>query len=215
MELDLTYTDEQITATVHELLAISKLPFAGIRFVLTGGYSEDSFTPATPNFMITVEELSQVPAEVAEMGVKLMSYEHQREMAEVKTTNYVTALRLRKKLQAQKGYDILYHSQGNVLELTRSNFFLVKGNTVITAASQILKGVTRQTVLNLAESHYTVEVRDVKLSELAQADEAFLTGTNKKIVPVVQVDNQLIGNGKAGRVTRNLYQAFLEFEKSY
>lgn len=215
MDLNLEYTDEQITSAVHELLKNSKLSFAGIRFVLTGGYTEDSFTPVTPNFFITVEDLSQVPAEVAANGVKLMSYDYQREMAEVKTTNYTAALRLRKRVEQQKAYDILYYSKGNVLELTRSNFFIVKDNTVITAATDILKGITRQTVLNLAEAKYKVEVREVKYAELAQADEAFLTGTNKKIVPVVQVDDKLIGNGKSGKVTRSLYEAFLEFEKTY
>jgi branched-subunit amino acid aminotransferase/4-amino-4-deoxychorismate lyase len=215
MDLDLMYSNEQITAAVYELLEMSKLPFAGIRFLLTGGYTEDSFTPTRPNFMITIEELSQVPAEVAENGVKLMSYEYQREMAEVKTTNYTVALRLRKRVQEQNAYDILYHSNGNVLELTRSNFFIVKDNTVITAATNILQGITRQTVLHLAKAQYKVEVREVKLTELAQADEAFFTGTNKKIVPVVQVDDLTIGNGKAGKVTKNLYQAFLEYEKTY
>lgn len=215
MELELDYTDEQITRTVYQLLKTSKLPFAGIRLLLTGGYTADSFTPAKPNFLITIEELSLVPEAVVENGVTLMGYAYQREMAEIKTTNYTVALRLRKQLQQQNAYDILYHSNGNILELTRSNFFIVKDNTIITAATNILKGITRQTVLNLAEAQYKVEVREVKLIELAEADEAFLTGTNKKIIPVVQVDQQIIGDGKAGNVTRNLYQAFLDFERSY
>ncbi len=215
MDLDLDYTDEQITCTVYQLLETSKLPFAGIRLLLTGGYTADGFTPAKPNFLITIEELSLVPEAVVENGVKLMGYAYQREMAEIKTTNYMVALRLRKQLQQQNAYDILYHSNGNILELTRSNFFIIKDNTVITAATNILKGITRQTVLNLAEAQYKVEEREVKLAELAEADEAFLTGTNKKIIPVVQVDQQIIGDGKAGKVTRNLYQAFVDFEKTY
>jgi branched-subunit amino acid aminotransferase/4-amino-4-deoxychorismate lyase len=215
MELDLDYSDEQITVNIYQLLEKSNLPFAGIRLLLTGGYTADSFTPTKPNFLITIEELNLVPASVVEKGVKLMSYEHQRDMAEIKTTNYTVALRLRKKLHQQNAYDILYYSNGHVLELTRSNFFIVKGNTVITAATNILKGITRQKVLNLAEAEYKVEVREIKLTELAQADEAFLTGTNKKIVPVVQVDDQQIGNGKSGQVTMNLYKAFQEFETNY
>jgi branched-subunit amino acid aminotransferase/4-amino-4-deoxychorismate lyase len=100
-------------------------------------------------------------------------------------------------------------------ELTRSNFFIIRDNTVITPATGILKGITRQTVLNLAEAQFKVEVREVELTELAHADEAFFTGTNKKIVPVVQVDSQVIGNGKPGKVTRSLYEAFRAFEKMY
>jgi D-alanine transaminase/branched-chain amino acid aminotransferase len=215
MHLPLAYTDEQITNAIHQTLQASRLPNAGIRLLLTGGYSPDSMTVIEPNFIITVEHLAEVPAQLLETGIKLMSHEYLRETPEIKTTNYITALRLRHVQQEQGAYDILYHYQGNVLELTRSNFFIVKGNTIITAGSQILRGVTRKTIIELAKSTYKVEERELKCHELQQADEAFLTGTNKKIMPVVQIDNIVIGNGTPGRVTKDLYTTFLEFERSY
>ncbi len=212
MELDLLYTDEQITAAIYELLEISKLPFAGIRLLLTGGYTPDGYTPVKPNFIIMLEELSKVPDQVMERGVKLMSYEYQREMPEVKTTNYSTALRLRKQQLAQEAYDIIYHFNGQVSELTRSNFFIVKDGVVITPARNILQGITRKAVIDMAKNQYPVEVRDVLWAEVAQADEAFLTGTNKKIVPIIQIDTQIIGNGKPGPITRDLYRTFIDYE---
>jgi branched-subunit amino acid aminotransferase/4-amino-4-deoxychorismate lyase len=136
-------------------------------------------------------------------------------MAEIKTTNYSEALRLRQKVKQQQANDILYHHNGHILELTRSNFFIVKGQTVITASDHVLKGITRRTVLDLAAPVYTVEERPVAWHELAEADEAFLTGTNKRLVPVTKVDDQQIGNGKPGKVTLHLYELFTEFEKNY
>jgi branched-chain amino acid aminotransferase len=215
MDLPLNYTDEEITKAVYDTLEHSGLQEAGIRLLLTGGFTPDSFTFTEPTLIITAEHLAMAPGKELQTGVKLMSHAYLRETPEIKTTNYVQALRLRHQLQQQQAYDILYHHKGNILELTRSNFFLVKGQTVITPSENILKGITRRTILDLAQTEYTVEERLVAWHELAEADEAFLTGTNKRLVPVVQVGNQQIGNGKPGKVTLRLYELFTEFEKNY
>jgi branched-subunit amino acid aminotransferase/4-amino-4-deoxychorismate lyase len=211
----LTFTDEQITYLVNELLSRSGLQHAGIRIVLTGGYSPDGITMAVPNLIITVEQLNLVTNHAVQEGVKLMSYAYQREMPEIKTTNYLMAIHLQKEQREKQAYDILYYHQGKALELTRSNFFIVRGKTIITPKNNILKGITRANIIQLARQQYTVEEREVAMDEVKQADEAFLTGTNKKIVPVVKIDDLLIGTGKAGTVTRSLIAAFDTFEKEY
>jgi branched-subunit amino acid aminotransferase/4-amino-4-deoxychorismate lyase len=215
MELPLTYTVEEITKAVYDTLEHSGLREAGIRLLLTGGFTPDSMTFSEPTLIITVEHLAMAPEKEVQTGVKLMSHTHLREMAEIKTTNYSEALRLRQKVKQQQANDILYHHNGHILELTRSNFFIVKGQTVITPSENILKGITRRTVLDLAASAYTVEERPLALHELKEADEAFMTGTNKRIVPVIQVDDQQIGTGKPGKITLHLYGLFIEFEKNY
>ncbi len=213
--LELSYTDEQLTHQIHELLHRSGLEKAGIRMMLTGGYSPDSITLIEPNLIITIELISAGPAGIIQEGVKLMSYEYQREMPEIKTTNYLMAIYLQKEQKRKEAYDVLYYHQGKVLELTRSNFFIVKGNTVITPKDKILKGITRSTVIQLAQPKYSVEEREVTMEEVKRADEAFLTGTNKKIVPVVKIDNYLIGTGKPGKLTKELIEGFVEFEVRY
>ena len=52
-----------------------------------------------------------------------------------------------------------------------------------------------------------VDQRDLNLAELLTADEVFITGTNKMIVPVIQVDETVIGNGRPGRITQKLMRA--------
>ncbi|QHT69248.1 aminotransferase IV [Rhodocytophaga rosea] len=215
MELPLNYTDEEITKLVYDTLEHSGLQEAGIRLLLTGGFTPDSFTFTEPTLIITAEHLALAPEKEVQTGVKLMSHTYLREMAEIKTTNYSEALRLRHQVKGQQAYDILYHHNGHILELTRSNFFIVKGQTIITPSDHILKGITRRTVLDLAATVYKVEERAVLWHELAEADEAFLTGTNKRLVPVAKVDDQQIGTGKPGKVTLHVYQLFREFEKNY
>jgi branched-subunit amino acid aminotransferase/4-amino-4-deoxychorismate lyase len=215
MELPLQYSDDEITKSVYITLKKSNLSEAGIRLLLTGGYTPDSMTVIEPTFLITVEPISIVPIGIMQTGVKLMSYEYLRETPEIKSTNYAMALRLRHMQQQQQAYDILYHHNGQILELTRSNFFIVNGQTVVTPSSQILKGITRKTVLALAGTQYKIEEREIKWTELQEADEAFLTGTNKKIIPVTRVDDIIIGTGKPGVVTQNICNLFLEFERNY
>jgi branched-chain amino acid aminotransferase len=96
---------------------------------------------------------------------------------------------------------------GLVLEGTTSNLFAFFSGTLVTPNSEILRGVTRKAVLDLAAKIGPVDLRDLSLAELLTADEVFISGTNKMIVPVVQVDDRVIGEGRPGRHTRHLMNA--------
>jgi len=96
------------------------------------------------------------------------------------------------------------------LEATRSNFFIFRGDILVTPRRGILIGITRNVVLELARSKFAVEERPILLEELALADEAFITSSSKEITPVVQIDDLIIGDGKPGRRTYELEQRFIE-----
>jgi branched-subunit amino acid aminotransferase/4-amino-4-deoxychorismate lyase len=74
-----------------------------------------------------------------------------------------------------------------------------------------LNGITRQKVLGLAEDRYTVDIRDIRRDELVQADEVFITSSNRLIVPIVRVDDEIIGAGRPGARTRSVMQTFADF----
>jgi branched-chain amino acid aminotransferase len=99
---------------------------------------------------------------------------------------------------------------GRVYECTTSNIFIFKGGSLATPGQRILSGITRGFILELAKRHFEVTIRDVHLKELKAADEVFITGTNKGVVPVVQVDDATIGDGRPGRHTQTLIQALAE-----
>ncbi|MGO8055712.1 aminotransferase class IV, partial [Rhizobium leguminosarum] len=95
-----------------------------------------------------------------------------------------------------------YHRNSIITECPRSNLFIVtKENKLVTPAHNILKGITRKNVLQLASSIMEVEERDIKLTELLDAAEVFLTSTTKKVLPVLNVDGNAIGNARPGPVT--------------
>ncbi|MCA1792401.1 MAG: aminotransferase class IV [Desulfobacteraceae bacterium] len=113
--------------------------------------------------------------------------------------------------QAQKSgaVEALYiNSQKQVLEGTTSNLFAFFGNTLVTPPAQgILKGITRKLILSLGAQFFQITEEPLFLNRLTAADEVFITGTNKGVVPVIQIDDAIISNGRPGKNTAKLIQA--------
>lgn len=219
MKLRLPLSKKEIATVINTLLrkntkissSLSQKNGQGIRLLLTGGYSLDSYLPsAKPNLFILIEDLPSYPEWWSQKGIKLMLHEHNREMARVKTVNYITAIHLADERRKRKAQDTLYCSNGRILETTRNNFFLFHGNTLVTSDDDILQGITRKAVITLAKRTFKVEVRKVRTNELDTCTESFITGTTRGITPVIQIDTVKIGNGKAGQNTKELMRMFNE-----
>src|SRR4029079_13953382 len=81
--------------------------------------------------------------------------------------------------------DILYHQNGIVTECPRSNFFIVTGEgRIITPSKNILKGVMRAKLIEVAATKFIVEEREITIDEIKTAKEAFITSTTKILLPV-------------------------------
>jgi D-alanine transaminase len=113
---------------------------------------------------------------------------------------------------AEKGaFECLLVRNGCVTEATHSNILAVRNNTLYTHpdSNLILPGITKSAVLRLCRDHNIKVVEEpIKADEISTYDEWFLTGTGSEIVPVVKIDDVLIGGGKPGPVTRRLQQEF-------
>lgn len=210
LELQPGLSKAELGNIAQGLINRNKLPYSGIKIMLTGGYSPDFYNPGgTPNLIITQQPMSPRPVGVFENGLKVITYEHVRELPEIKSINYITGVVLQQKLSAAGADDALYYKNGEVSEFPRSNFFIVtKDNKVITPSKNILKGITRMKTLELARKHFTAEEGTVTLDDIRNAKEAFITSTSKHITPVVQVDDVVLNNGKPGEVTRFLDREF-------
>ncbi|HKZ35010.1 MAG TPA: aminotransferase class IV [Patescibacteria group bacterium] len=202
---------------IKELLLKSEMENASFRLILTGGRTEDgmNFNPDTPTFIILVEKPHALAQSCYTDGVKLMTHEFLREIPPAKVLNYITAVKLQPKKKREGALEILYTWQGRVLEATTSNFFLFRGDTLVTPKRDVLIGMTRDFVLGLARKVYKIEERDLYVSELKEADEAFITATNKEIVPVVRINAITVGNGQVGERTKVLLKKFHEHTRSY
>lgn len=109
----------------------------------------------------------------------------------------------------RNGYDeaILLDKLGNVSEAPGENIFIVKDDEIITPplSSSALAGITRDSIFELAEDRgYKVVIREITRSELYIADEVFLSGTAAEIIPIIRIDQNIVGNGKIGIITSEL-----------
>ncbi|OJW53174.1 MAG: hypothetical protein BGO55_07975 [Sphingobacteriales bacterium 50-39] len=196
---------KEIALVIHQLINKNNIPHSGIKLTLTGGYSPDGYTLAQPNLVITQTPLHPPTPDTFEKGIRLVTYPHIRQMPDVKTIDYLMAIWLQPYIREKNADDVLYHRDGLMSECPRSNFFIVtKDDTVVTPDENILKGVIRGKVLELAQQIGTIEERSVSLEDVRNAREAFITSTTKHIIPVLQIDGRPVGDGFPGAVSRHL-----------
>jgi branched-chain amino acid aminotransferase len=207
------HSKKELTAIVYKLIEKNNLPESGVKMILTGGYSADGYQPASPNLIIMQHNLSLPGQEQIDRGIKIITHPYVRELPEAKTINYSMGIWLIDKINQSQAADVLYYDHGIVSEFPRCNFFIVKqDNTVVTAAKKVLHGVTRKNVLMLASKKYKAEEGIITLDDILRCKEAFLTSTVKRIVPIVQVDDKVIGNGKPGDVSLSLLADLMTLE---
>jgi branched-chain amino acid aminotransferase len=112
------------------------------------------------------------------------------------------------------GFDeaIVLDQDGHVSEGSAMNFFMVRDGKLVTPSpmDNILEGITRRTVIELAREELGIEVveRSIDRSEVFLAEETFMTGTAAQIVAATKVDHRPIGDGKMGPITSKLRSVF-------
>ena len=135
---------------------------------------------------------------------------------QVKSTGIYINNALAKTEAIENGYDeaIMLSPSGYVSEGSGENLFLVSGGKLVTPGvyNNILKGITRDTVMTLAQKEFGMEVieRSVSRSELYTAEECFLTGTAAHVTPVAEIDHRPVGDGEIGEITGKLQEIYQE-----
>ncbi|MHA8088335.1 aminotransferase class IV [Aquirufa sp. Wall-65K1] len=206
-----SYTKEQLAGLVHEIAAKSEVECLGIKMVLSGGDSSNGFEPQGKSQLFIIPNEFQFMDPIH--GMKLASRNFVREMADIKSLNYAYAIRNWGTIKSQGFDDLIYYTnEFGVSESSRSNLFCVKNGVLYTPAQHILEGITRKHVIDLASSFLDVKVQDVSLEAFKQADEVFTTGSTKRVVPILQIDDSIIGNGKRGSITAQLYDLLIQHE---
>jgi branched-subunit amino acid aminotransferase/4-amino-4-deoxychorismate lyase len=216
MHLKIPDSKHKIETNIYKLLLKNHYDSSRIKLVLTGGklIGGLEYDVRSAHLIILVQKGSNPKEKDYRRGVKLITYEHQRELSAAKSNDYITAVNIQSLRRQAGAVEILYTFEGKVLEATTSNFFIVKGDRLITAKKDVLIGIVRGKVLRLAKKFLDVEERIVKVSELKTADEAFITSTFRKVLPVVRINNLVIGSGKVGQKTKLLMEQYACLEKN-
>lgn len=214
MRLNVAYSKDELKEIVFELIEKNNSVDTGVRITLTGGYSPDGYQVFKPNLVIALRPFTPPTEEQFQNGIKLLTYQHQRQLPQVKTIDYLMAIWLQPFIKENKADDVLYHQNGWVSECPRSNFFIVTHeNKIITPSKNVLKGVMRSKLIEVAKTDFEIEERELSIDEIKTAKEAFISSTTKTIIPVSEIDEYILPKGNS--ITIQVFHSLVQLQHSY
>lgn len=166
--------------------------------------------PGHPDVSIALEEFLPPDPEIYTQGVRVRTIGALRtHHPQAKTTDFIaTSRRLYREMPSDAYERLMVDEDGRILEGLTSNFFALKEGAVYTAGHDVLEGVTRGIVIELAARLLPVRLESVRQDEVARLSEAFITSSSREIVPVVAIDDVTIGDGRPGPITRRLLETY-------
>ena len=218
--LDLPWSRQEMSDIVCEACRLNGLSDGYIRLVVTRGKGSLGLSPKScksPSIIVIADRLSLYPPEYYEKGLKIITSSMRRINPAalspgIKSLNYLNNIVA--KIEADRlGYfeALMLNDQGYVAECTGDNVFIFHKGKLWTPAfyAGALKGVTRGVVLEIAENlSIPIVQENLTRYDIWVADECFLTGTAAEVIPVVEVDGRVIGDGKPGEVTGKFLAEF-------
>jgi len=221
IDLALPFSDEELASQIRATQDAAKLDAeAYIRVLVTRGVGELTYDlKATPNpsIVIIVKPQTDPPAEAYDKGIRVVIVDIVRNHPAtvnpmIKSNNLMnSALAMQQALRSQAFEGVMRNYKGELTECTTANLFIVKNSIALTPPLEagLLPGITREFLFDVGKD-VGVEVVEKVLGDedLFQADEAFLTSTTRELVPIVTVNDRMIGSGRPGPVTWKLLNAF-------
>ena len=225
IELKIPMTKIDMIGAVITTLKANKLKDAYIRLVVTRGVGDLGLDPrkcSRPTIFIITDKITLYPKEFYEKGLEIVTATTKRNSpqaldARIKSLNYLNNI-LAKIDAIKSGTDeaIMLTHDDYVAECTGDNIFIVSGCELLTPPADIgaLEGITRGAVISLAKNmDMPVYEKLLKMEDVYNASEVFLTGTAAEIIPVVKIDERRIADGKPGKITLRLMQEFKKITK--
>lgn len=183
---------ENLNDYVIEFVRVLDIDSCNLKLLLLGGKNGEE-----PTFVIVPSAPHYPDRTWYRDGVSMMSFVYERWMPQAKTLNMLPSYFYYKKAKSTGCYDCLYLDRSrNVLEGSRTNFYLIKGKQIISPPKEVvLEGVTMLSLEKvLAKTDYRIEYKTITYSELLNYDSAFISSTSTKILPVKSIDQKIIFN---------------------
>lgn len=220
IRLEMPMTLQQLADATDETLKANNVVDGYIRLVVTRGVGTLGLNPArtaNPSVIIIADQIELYPKEMYEQGMGIVCSSVIRNHPNalnprIKSCNYLNNILAKVEAQDANVLEcVMFNHAGYVAECTGDNLFLVRDGGILTPpiSAGILEGITRQAVIELAEKR-GLPLRELDLTrhDLLVADECFLTGSAAEVIPVTTVDNQPVGDGKVGPITKKLIEDF-------
>jgi branched-chain amino acid aminotransferase len=182
-----------------------------IKILLSGGNSKSMYQTANTTLVMIVSDYVIPQPSYYENGIKTIAVKFKRQYPKAKHTNYVEGIRQLAKYKEQNIEEVIYYDDSQVFEGAGSNLFAVIDNKLVTPKSNIVEGITRNTLLEILKLNIPIEVRDFSFDELLHATEVFLTGSGKGVKGVIEINGKAIGNGKVGEITTQVMNEYANY----
>jgi len=221
ISLNIGIRKEDFIENIKKTLQLNDLDNAYLRVVVTRGVGDLGLDPRKCNnnstiFIIT-DKITLYPKDFYENGLFISIAKTRRNHPlslnpNIKSLNYLNNILGKiEAIEAGTPEALMLTIDGYVAECTGDNIFIIKDNKLVTPLFELgaLKGITQQTVIDLAKEE-NIEIEYAKLlpKDIFEAQECFLTGTAAEIIPVVKVDENIIGEGIPGIITKKLLEKF-------
>ena len=221
--MKMPYTKKQITDAIIKTVKASTLKECYIRPIAYYGYGKLGLTPTQNKVDCSIAcwEWKMGESKAGKFSgarCKISSWVRidstAQPMKAKAASNYANAALARVEA-LRDGYDeaIMLNSQGKIAEGSAENIFIVKDGQILTPplSADVLEGITRDSVIKIIEENGgEVNETNVERDDLYVADEVFMTGTAAEVKSVTEIDQAIIGNGKPGKITKELQKAFTD-----
>lgn len=212
--LELPFSLKELADLVVKTVSFNNFGESRIRITLTrGANGYDFMTCRNPTLCIQVQELRPEPSDVYRKGVDVVTFCGGRDVPQAKTISLLPMILANRFMRSRKAYEALFVAGkgpgANVLEGTITNVFVVKKGILMTPKAGMLPGTTRQFLLKIAKKNrLKVAEKFLRVRDLYEADEIFITNAPRGIVPVKKIDGRRVGTGRPGPVTQSLMKFF-------
>ena len=220
LKMNLPFSKQDVKKLVYQTLKKNDLSNTDCNvMIIFAGKSPDDISGLVSSqevdLFIVTSPIKKYPQESYQNGISLGLYEFERIDAEIKTPyTYYGGMKAHRSLVAEGPFDeVLYTSNNEILEGTTFSFFIVNNDSVMTSKldGRILGSVTRKNLLRIMDLQKINHKETViSINDLKNASEAFIASANRDLIPVVSIDNQLIGNGKIGPMYKKLMALYQE-----
>lgn len=208
--LNLPWKMDELREAVYETLKANNLEEAYVRLTVSRGEGSGAEPPEgiKPNLFIFAQPFSSEKTQGARAVVTSIKRDENSPLSRIKSLNFLPNILACLEAKEKKADEaIMLNSKGFVAEGATSNLFLVLGGKLLTPSpeSGILPGVTRAVVLELAKAEgLTTIEKEITLTELVRAEEAFLTNSLREIIPLISLNGNPLGKGCPGELTHSL-----------
>lgn len=222
LNIHFTCSRHMVKDILDELLTLNGLADARIRLNISAGEAPVGLqtTPyERPNILVFMQEVTIANGLQEKKGIILKTRRNTPETSQrLKSHHYLNNIAAKRELKDSLDSEGIFLSEaGYLAEGIVSNLFWVKQNTLYTPAIQtgILNGITRQFLLKLAgQSGIMVEEGFYGLEDLEEADEVFCTNSIQEIFSIGQIEDVGVYQGRNGKITNFLYEAYQTYRTS-